>query len=449
MQRYRSIPCGLALSGCLTTGVAAAQSATPSQIPSSGDAVKGSDVIIWQVHKPITLAGDGSASSSSAGTGANGPTAAEKQAAAQQVDTAAHNQLIASIPAPGATAEASNKYKAVSAAAQQADNELVIAKAAAQDVAAAAAKDGSSGSAGNQLTDLGERKAAAQIVDKARTDLQKSVSDKEAAVNAKESASKLQDATAAVDKAHAYYAATLQALETLSTTAPSAARAVCFPSRSRFNVTSVTAASKPSTSGSATTTAANTQLVAGHFSSSLIYKIVHPAHGPAIPREYQVRTPTPCGDAAPVPAKLDTTYEFSADQLAKSDFYREGLTWGGLVVPYKFYFTDHTIKSNSSALAFIGYEGWIPGVSLSTIIGVGFGTTPSTSNSSTTGTAATSSSSTSTSTVVTFSAGAGWVATFGGTFKAGLMFGRDYQGKSGNFPYENKWWMGLSLGAGF
>jgi hypothetical protein len=57
---------------------------------------------------------------------------------------------------------------------------------------------------------------------------------------------------------------------------------------------------------------------------------------------------------------------------------------------------------------------------------------------------------TNTTTLVTYTAAVGFIAAFGdGTVKAGLMFGRDYQGNAAAFPYENKTWMALSIGAGF
>jgi len=234
---------------------------------------------------------------------------------------------------------------------------------------------------------------------------------------------------------------------------------VCFPKGSRFNVTSVIAASstpKSTTAGSSgtappagsTLAPSNTQQVSGYFESG--FDPFHPwASIPANARPCDSDLP---GAAAPVIAVTDRTYTFDGQTLAKSDFYREGFTWGGLVIPYKFYFKDKSIKSNSSVVGFAGYEGWFPGVSLSTIVALGGGTapTPASSSSSTTSKSSTSSMTTNTTTLVTYTAAVGFIAAFGdGTVKAGLMFGRDYQGNAAAFPYENKTWMALSIGAGF
>lgn len=239
----------------------------------------------------------------------------------------------------------------------------------------------------------------------------------------------------------------------------------CFPVRSRFNVTNVVAATKPA--GAATTaaapatatstaapstppaTTANTQIVSGHFSSSKAYSLLHPFHFDALPKT-DGSTP-PCGVDTPN-AVLDTSYDFTADQLSKQDFFRQGFTWGGLVIPYKFYFKDKSIKSNSSIVGFAGYEGWFPGVSLSAVLAAGAGTAPSNSTSTnSTGSTTSTTTNSSTETLVTYTVATGLIMAFGDskTVKAGLMFGRDYQGNASAFAYENKWWMALSIGAGF
>lgn len=119
---------------------------------------------------------------------------------------------------------------------------------------------------------------------------------------------------------------------------------VCFPNQSRFDVTSVIAASKSTTSTQAgVITPANTEQVSGHFSSSRVSSIFHWRHFHAIPKKKKQagsEAPgtssgqTPCGGGAQ--AVYDHTYTFSGDQLSQQDFDRAGFTWGGLVVPYKF-----------------------------------------------------------------------------------------------------------------
>ncbi|MGH8258788.1 MAG: hypothetical protein ACREUG_03760, partial [Steroidobacteraceae bacterium] len=180
-------------------------------------------------------------------------------------------------------------------------------------------------------------------------------------------------------------------------------------------------------------------------------------HRPPPPRRAVVATApasqSPCGPMIHM-AGYDTPYEFSADELSKSEFYRQGLTWGGLVVPYKYYLSARSFKSNASAVAFLGYEGWFPGVSLSAVVALGPGIAPSTSSSpASSGSGPSSSASTSpgSTTVVTYTVATGLIGSFGDArnFKVGLLFGRDYEGKDAQFPYENKTWMALSIGAGF
>ncbi len=247
----------------------------------------------------------------------------------------------------------------------------------------------------------------------------------------------------------------------------------CFPKDSLFQVSSViaaatttpggsaggnTAASPPAPPAATTATVSNTQLVSGYFSSTSGFWTFHWLHNDSIPlfsRKTAKGQPpatlqSPCVPAWTV-ASYDTTYTFTADKLSEQDFIRNGFTWGGLVIPYKFYFTDKSIKSNSSTVAFAGYEGWFPGISLSAVLALGPGmTTTTTTTPATTGTSPTPAT-TSSSTTVTYTAAVGFIAAFGDskTVKAGLLFGRDYQGHGSGFQYENKTWMALSIGAGF
>jgi hypothetical protein len=156
---------------------------------------------------------------------------------------------------------------------------------------------------------------------------------------------------------------------------------------------------------------------------------------------------TPCGEAAPHMPALKQTYDFDAQTLSKQDAFREGFTWGGLVIPFKFYTKSHSVKSNASVVGFAGYEGWFPGVSLSAVAALGLGT----AQSSTTSSGGNTGSGGSTSTLATYTAAVGVILAFGdgGTTKLGLMTGRDYQGNPATFAYENKQWISLSIGAGF
>jgi len=118
-----------------------------------------------------------------------------------------------------------------------------------------------------------------------------------------------------------------------------------------------------------------------------------------------------------------------------------------LVVPYKFYLSDHSFHSNSSAVGYVGYEGYFPGVNLAGIVALGPGTTSATQT--TPAASPNTQPTTKTTTAVTYTAATGVVATFGGALKFGLVVGWDWQGRGTGFAYEGKTCVALSIGAGF
>ena len=229
---------------------------------------------------------------------------------------------------------------------------------------------------------------------------------------------------------------------------------VCFPESSLFQVSSVVAGSTPAADQGQKATVSNTQIVSGYFPSKPGWKSLHFFHKWALGYAPDT-TPgaSPCGPDYPL-ASYATTYVFTADDLKRNDLVRGGFTWGGLVIPYKFYFTDHSFKSNASVVAFAGYEGWFPGLSLSAVMALGPGISSSSSNpaaASSTPPAATTPAPAGSATFATYTVAVGLIAAFGDskTVKAGLLLGRDYQGKGSGFQYENKTWLALSIGAGF
>lgn len=419
---------------------AGANGATQSSIPSDGGAVKAGDVIVWRVNKAITLQSASTTTSSAPAAtppaaAAAAPNAADVAAAAKALSQAAHDLLDAAGPPPDPSASGAQAFNAMVAATQKADAEMN------RDVAAATA-------AGSAVvpTLAGTQQAASDFVDAAADNVSSAVSNADRMLAKAE----LLIATTALKK--------LSAAARAPTPAEASAQTLCFPYDSRFNVTSVVAATKnPIASGTSSATASNTQIVYGHFPKNFSYEIAHPFHFHALPgvtppkrgdlTPQSPRQSSPCGATVPMPA-YEETYAFTSDQLSENDFNRQGFTWGGLVIPYKYYFKDHSIKSNSSVVAFLGYEGWFPGMSLAGVVALGPGTAPTTSNASPAGGGSSASSSI---TAVTYTVALGLIASFGDsqTFKAGLMFGKDYQGNPSTFPYENKLWMALSIGAGF
>jgi hypothetical protein len=239
----------------------------------------------------------------------------------------------------------------------------------------------------------------------------------------------------------------------------------CAPPDSVFEVQSITSAVTTSAASTAPSgsspTPANTQLVYGSFpSGNWAKRALHLF--PTAPGENDttVQTAGPCSGYPVVAANVP--YQFDAADLDKVVIQRMGFTWGALVIPYKYYFTDKSIKGNPSTVAYAGYEGWFPGVSLAVVGSAGIGVASNSSSSptstvstagpsktSSTGTPSTATSSTSNSTAATYTMAIGFIATFGGSMKGGLMFGRDYQGNGSGFKYDNKTWMALSIGTSF
>jgi hypothetical protein len=434
--------------------------------------VKQGDFILWSANRNILQKVADSAPET---TPSDDVAAASAQAAAQ-VKTAAHaaaEAAAAKAAAPTATAADIEKFKAASAAATQAD---VAATAAA--VPAAASKSVSSASANAALAkiiDDAKSKADAADVARAAAHTKSSLDASNAAAaaaaaakpgalaaagakaatlkdQAANSAKEAQAADDRSDQATMFYDAAIKAL---AAPAPKAVTIFCAPAGSRFMVTAISPAStagapsttistKGKTDSGTSVSKADTQIIEGVYPSKQQF-----LHLKAI-RQYstdeQAPATSPCGPGTQI-AEYGQLYQFTGSQIKDSAFIREGFTWGGLVVPFKYYFKDKSIKTNSSVVGFAGYEGWFPGVSLASVVAAGVGA--SSQPTTTTSGANPSSSTSSTTTVATYTFGLGVIATFGGTVKAGLMFGRDYQGNPATFPYENKTWMALSIGAGF
>jgi hypothetical protein len=267
----------------------------------------------------------------------------------------------------------------------------------------------------------------------------------------------------------------------------------CGPPNSRFLVTSISPGTKTSVAGAggvagsnSTATPSNTQIVTGVFPSGR-GGLHHPQN------DEQLRTQAKTAAAGSAPSQgsspagksdgakasastqknatagesegadkstcadtliaTDIAYNFTTDQLDGVYTQRMGITYGALLIPYKFYFTDKSFKSNPSTVGFVGYEGYIPGLSLAGVLALGPGlattNTSSGNDSSSSGGNQANQSSGGSGTFVTYTAALGAIATFGGSVKAGLLLGRDWQGSGSGFKYENKTWMALSIGTSF
>ena len=265
----------------------------------------------------------------------------------------------------------------------------------------------------------------------------------------------------------------------------------CAPPNSRFLVTSISPGTTGSTDSKSPATPSNTQIVTGVFRSGR--GGLHDAQTPEKllddakrikPHPATPKGSTPAGksssamadtgaaaDAADASTEVgknadkstcadsliatDIAYNFTTADLDGVYTQRMGITYGALLIPYKFYFSDKSFKSNPSTVGFVGYEGYIPGLSLAGVVALGPGlattnsNTNSGNNSSSSSSNQTNQSTGSSGTYVTYTAALGAIATFGGSVKAGLLFGRDWQGSGSGFKYENKTWMALSIGTSF
>jgi hypothetical protein len=458
---------------------------TQSSVSAAGDSVKQGDTIVWLSDKSIQLVESDAKSTAGVVSTASTDSAAVAQAI-QVAASAAVNSAAAPATVPNAPVTAVAALKAAVFALTTADANAKTAGVSVGTIypisnttVALAAKDLQSAeqdslTAANSASSAVTAQAAAESA-VAAAKPGSSVAQKNASAAPVEAAKSLDQAAAF----KAYFAVVTSAYELIvsasvktSSVAIQKASTVCFPARSRFYVTSIAPATKNTQGGAAggstsgattgtvqnassapsTVTTSNTQLVEGLFTTSA--DLLHPLHKnatnaglvqPGIQSEGAV-----CGTEAPVKPQLDKTYSFTTDELNKGDFRRFGFTWGGMVIPFKYYFSDKSIKTNSSVVGFAGWEGWFPGVSLATVAALGGGAASTTSpGSSSTNGSAPNTTTTSPVTAVTYTMAVGVVATFGGKVKAGLMVGRDYQGNASQFQYENKTWLAASIGAGF
>jgi hypothetical protein len=434
-------------------------SSSSTSIPSATNDVKAGDWINWDVERNILTEVPSTGSHT---TPTQTPTSADVAAAASALQTAAKAAItpdaIAAY-APNSTQADKDKLKAAVDAAKQANDEAQKAGAA------------------NSNPTIGATTvvAAQDLITTANANVATALRD-EATASAKNADEK----RAATAKALAYLDAANSAYKKVVADAASGSLAtVCAPPGSRFLVTyispgdpssnsmagsskavnsssgaasSINASSKSGASG-ATGTSSTAPTVQGYYPSKFLFfhfKAI-PQYAPLRGRNSGSLTPpatavSPCGTGTRLPS-YDALYQFQATDTNVGAYYREGFTWGGMVIPYKFYLKDKTFKGNPSTVAFVGYEGWFPGMSLAGVVALGPGVAQSASTASTI--SSPSSKSSSTSTAVTYTAATGLVVTFGGSIKAGLLVGWDWQGSGNNFQYEGKTWVALSIGASF
>jgi len=139
----------------------------------------------------------------------------------------------------------------------------------------------------------------------------------------------------------------------------------------------------------------------------------------------------------------DSSYTIEKNKMMEFDFKRSGVTFGGLVIPFKFRLGgDKAVTSSSTVAPYLGFTSrylQFFGVSLNPVVTAGVGFVPVVNPA--TGTAETKSS---------FSFGGGFVMTSSKNeqFSAGLIIGRDVLSSSDRAldPNVDKPWLSFYLG---
>jgi len=144
--------------------------------------------------------------------------------------------------------------------------------------------------------------------------------------------------------------------------------------------------------------------------------------------------------------RVDTTntYTVSKADLAQTDYLRTGVTFGGLVVPFKYRLGgDRGIITSATIAPYVGFRtglGSSWGLSFTPIFSAGLGLVPVTDAST---------SKTETRPALSLATGFRMGSSKNDKFSSGLIFGRDLLSKSDRDldPNVNKWWVSFYLGA--
>ncbi len=148
-----------------------------------------------------------------------------------------------------------------------------------------------------------------------------------------------------------------------------------------------------------------------------------------------------------------TRIRVETNGLDKAPPNRYGLTYGGLVVPFKFQLTGKKeVKPSASAAPYMGYRFGFEsrGIELDAVGFAGLGvvegkkkeTTQTTDGQGQT----TTKSDTDTSQLASFSYGFGLIGVIKGGFQFGAVLGFDHAGNGQGFKYNDKPWLALEIG---
>lgn len=136
-----------------------------------------------------------------------------------------------------------------------------------------------------------------------------------------------------------------------------------------------------------------------------------------------------------------TQYTVSRADLDNYDFGRSGVTFGGLIVPFKFYLGgDNRITASSMVAPYVGFR--FPdffGITLQPVLSAGLGLVPVVDSTTNT-----------TETKASFSTAVGFVFTSSksDSFNSGLIFGKDFLSEADQKadPQIDKVWMSIYVG---
>jgi hypothetical protein len=136
-----------------------------------------------------------------------------------------------------------------------------------------------------------------------------------------------------------------------------------------------------------------------------------------------------------------TQYEIDRATLLKYDFRRTGVTFGALVVPFKFYLSgERKITASSTIAPYLGFRGPSTfGLTLTPVISAGLGLVPVTDPNS---------GETETKSALSTAIGLVLTSTKNDAFNAGVVIGRDFLSRSdeASDPNVDEPWFSLYVG---
>lgn len=136
-------------------------------------------------------------------------------------------------------------------------------------------------------------------------------------------------------------------------------------------------------------------------------------------------------------------YQITKTDLRESGTSRTGITYGALVVPFKYQTTGAKDFTGSASVG--GYAGY----RFESLRSIGVTATPIAFMGASNVSVPSSATASTSANVMGFSYGLGLIGTFKGSFQTGLVVGWDRVGKSAGYQYNGKPWIALEIGYAF